>query len=110
MFTYAGSPDPDQWRLTLSSRYCKTIPPKPWNAGAGLRLCLHDKPIDKAFDRAEHSFNPVVRSQGYRLIQQRMNQRAYWVPLYFRPFGLAVTKRLAGYSVLWNPSSWRLTS
>jgi peptide/nickel transport system substrate-binding protein len=111
MFTYAGSPDPDEWKFELSSEYCASSAATAGTSiGAPQDECIHDERINEAFESGDRSFSSTVRARSYNTIQNRMNQRAYWIPLYFRPYSVAVSKRVAGYKGLWNPWSWMIKS
>jgi ABC-type oligopeptide transport system substrate-binding subunit len=60
---------------------------------AGIR----DSVIDREFERGEGSFNHSVRTSAFYRVQERLNQKAYWVPLFYRPDVSTTTRRVEGY-------------
>ncbi|HEX6509900.1 MAG TPA: hypothetical protein VF221_19920, partial [Chloroflexota bacterium] len=117
LFGFTGSPDPVQDKYTLVSTYIdreKQDHSSPLNANyAGIR----DSAIDKAFRQGAVATSSKARAQAYYVVQHRINQQAYWVPLYFRPTILTASPRARGVvnnptqaSPTWNVYDWRLSS
>ena len=114
MFAFGGGPDPDPLRTNIQSRYIdrEQSVHSPSNQNfSGIR----DAAIDRAFDRAGHTFRHKERLLSYSIVQRRLNQGAYWVPLYFTPNITTTTGRVANYratvifgSSLWNAYAWKV--
>jgi ABC-type transport system substrate-binding protein len=83
MYADVGYPDPQGFFNTQESNYIdrnKTVH-STVNANVGG---IQDKVIDQAFSKAPGSFDPKVRQKWYNVWQVRLNQQAYWVPLFYR--------------------------
>jgi peptide/nickel transport system substrate-binding protein len=117
LFGFTGSPDPDQIKYNLQSQYIdreKQVHTSPLNVNyAGI----HDAAIDKAMNTGAASIVPAVRKAAYAIVQQRVNQQAYWVPLYYRPTIITYSSSVKGVvnnptqvGPTWNISSWRTAS
>jgi peptide/nickel transport system substrate-binding protein len=117
VFGFTGSPDPDQIKYDLVSTYIdreKQDHSSPLNINfAGIR----DHGIDVAFKQGAIATSSKARATAYDYVQQRLNQQAYWVPLYFRPSIITYNPRVRG--VVNNPTQagptgnvydWQLTS
>lgn len=114
MFAYIGSPDPGQYRFNLQARYCDRKA-RVHSTLNGNGSCVHDYLIDHSFNVAGSSFDTRTRARGYATVQQRVNQEAYWIPLYFRPTVITVDKRLHNVSInptqlgpTWNIYAWKV--
>jgi ABC-type transport system substrate-binding protein len=113
MFAYVGSPDADQLKYNLESRYCDRRD-RIHSTINGNNSCIQDGLIDKSFSRAAGSFKARVRSTSYSSVATEVNRQAYWVPLYFRPTVSTEDGRVVNFSdnptVLgptWNIYAWR---
>jgi peptide/nickel transport system substrate-binding protein len=96
-FSWTGGTDPDPLKSLLESRYvARDHPSRALDADqnfAGIR----DSVIDREFERGEGSFNHSVRTSAFYRVQARLNQKAYWVPLSYRPDVSTTTPRIEGY-------------
>lgn len=90
-FAYIGSPDPDQLRANLMSKYCDRRQTVHATIN-GNDSCIQSPTIDTAMKKASGSFNNAVRQKYYSQVQVEINQKAYWIPLYSRP-NLATSDR-----------------
>ncbi len=117
LFAFSGSPDPDQIKYDLQSQYVdreKQDHTSPLNLNfAGI----HDGAIDKAMNTGASSVSSAVRKAAYTIVQERINQQAYWVPLYYRPTiitysssALGVVNNPTQAGPTWNISHWRTSS
>jgi len=117
LFGFSGSPDPDQIKYDVVSQYIdreKQDHSSPLNINfAGIR----DRAIDKAMAAGGAAINPKVRAQQYAVVQRRMNQQAYWVPLYFRPSIITYSPKVKNVvdnptqaGPTWNISAWQRSS
>jgi peptide/nickel transport system substrate-binding protein len=113
LFYYGGAFDPDGARFIMQSRYI--------DRRARIHQALNqneagidDPMIDRAFDRAAQTFDPAGRATGYSFIQERVNKRAYWIPLYFLPIISTSDRSLKNFSInaavnspLWDVYAWK---
>lgn len=83
MFSYVGSPDPEQYRYNLEARYCDRTA-RVHSVLNGNGSCVHDPVINRSFDAAARTLSPAARASDYAAVERAVNQNAYWVPLYFR--------------------------
>ncbi|HEY8686971.1 MAG TPA: ABC transporter substrate-binding protein, partial [Chloroflexota bacterium] len=112
LFGFSGSPDPDQIKYNVVSQYIdreKQDHSSPLNDNyAGI----HDRAIDKAMVAGGAAVSPKVRARQYAIVQQRLNQQAYWIPLYFRPNISTVDRKVK--NVVDNPTqigpTWNITA
>jgi ABC-type transport system substrate-binding protein len=109
-------PEPDQFRIVYQSRYIDrraSVHNSNVNQNWGG---VRDRVIDRAFDIAGRTFNRKVRAHEYALIQFELNEKAYEIPLYFRPEVTTSDGRIAGFSPspttiqTWNIYAWHLAS
>jgi len=114
MFAYTGSPDPQDYKYNLQSRYCdrKAKVHSTLNGNAG---CMHDPSIDTSFAAAARTFQAGTRSLDYATVERTLNQHAYWVPLYFQKIVSTDDGRVANVSSsptlsgpTWNIAAWRV--
>jgi ABC-type transport system substrate-binding protein len=68
-------------------------------------------------DSGATSTSPKVRAQQYAIVQRRMSQQTYWIPLYFRPNIATVAPKLKNVvnnptqaQPTWNVSAWAKAS
>jgi peptide/nickel transport system substrate-binding protein len=117
LFAFTGSPDPDQFKYNVKSEYIdreKQDHSSPLN---GNYSGIHDRIIDQSMDKASVSTNPKVRTQQYSIVQRRMNQQTYWIPLYYRPNITTAGPKVRNVidnptqaEPTWNISAWRQSS
>jgi ABC-type transport system substrate-binding protein len=112
MFSFFSAPDPDVWKFSLESRYIdRTVAHHgPTNQNfSGIR----DTVIDRAMEAGDQSLDHKVRTTNYSIMQQRVNSRAYWIGLYFRPIITTNDRHVQGFSnnpiagPLWNVYGWQ---
>jgi len=84
MFGFSGSPDPDQSKFNLQSRYCDRHAAKHNQLNANYS-CMHDPVIDRSFQQGARSLDHGTRARAYAAAQVEMNKQAYWIGLYYRP-------------------------
>lgn len=117
LFGFTGSPDPDQIKYNVQSQYIdreKQDHSSPLSVNyAGIR----DRAIDRAMNAGGAAINPRVRAQQYAIVQRRMNQQAYWIPLYFRPSITTSSRKVKNVvdnptqaGPTWNISAWQRAS
>ena len=65
------------------------------------------------------SIDPTVRARWYRIVQEQLNQGAYWVPLYYRANIVTSDQHVSGdtpypapsyFGNTWNPWAWKYAS
>jgi ABC-type transport system substrate-binding protein len=116
MFAFLGQPDPDQLKYNLQSRFvdrtAKTHAAINENY-AGIR----DSVLNRAFNQAAGTVSSSARARQYAAAQARLNQQAYWVPLYFRPTIATADGRVQNFSTnptqtgpTWNLFAWKVKS
>jgi ABC-type transport system substrate-binding protein len=92
-----GGSNPDDLALLLEGSYVdrdKTTHNYTLDQNyAGIR----DPTIDRAFGQAIQTDDQKVRKRDYRIVQERLNQRAYWIPLYYDPSISSSSSRVVGY-------------
>jgi peptide/nickel transport system substrate-binding protein len=117
LFGFTGSPDPDQIKYNVVSKYIdreKQDHSSPLNDNYSA---IHDPAIDKAMAAGGAAISPKVRAQQYAIVQQHINQQAYWIPLYFRPNIATADSKVKNVAnnptqagPTWNISAWRQSS
>jgi peptide/nickel transport system substrate-binding protein len=112
LFADFGYSDPDYWRIALQSRYIDREQSTHNGSNANLSG-IHDAVFDRDFDLASRTVNNKVRSTNYAAIQRELDQQAYWVGLYFRPFISTVDSRVRNYTgspldSTWNMYAWKV--
>jgi hypothetical protein len=90
MFSYVGSPEPQDYKYNLQSRYCDRTA-KVHSTLNGNGSCVRNTSIDRSFAAAARTFNAGARASDYATVERAVNQRAYWVPLYFRKPSVPIT-------------------
>ena len=97
LFAWLGGPDPDGLAHEMESKYVdrdKTI----HNANTNLNTGgIRDRTIDRAFERAIHTVNRSVRRTNFWTVQCRLNQQAYWIPVYYQPDISTADRRVTGF-------------
>jgi peptide/nickel transport system substrate-binding protein len=117
LFGFSGSPDPDQIKYNVVSQYIdreKQDHSSPLNDNyAGI----HDRAIDKAMVAGGAAVSPKVRARQFAIVQERLNQQAYWIPLYFRPNISTVDRKVKNVvdnptqiGPTWNITAWQQSS
>jgi len=114
MFSYVGSPEPQDYKYNLQSRYCDRIA-RGHSTLNGNGSCIRNASIDRSFASAARTFNAGVRASDYATVERTVNQRAYWVPLYFRKTVSTDNGRVANFSnsptlsgAMWNIYAWKI--
>jgi hypothetical protein len=71
--------------------------------------------FDRDFDVAGHSFSTKVRFANYAAIQKQLDQQAYWLGLYSRPFISTADSRVLNFTGSpfdfgedWNTYEWKV--
>jgi peptide/nickel transport system substrate-binding protein len=114
-FKWTGQPSPDGLNVVMQSHYID----RDQRVHSGVNNLnfsgIRDPIIDQSFDAANQTFSQSVRTQGFFAIQQRLNQQAYWIPLYYSPDVSTSDRRLAGFDVApttpswgWNIYAWKI--
>ncbi|HEX6509218.1 MAG TPA: ABC transporter substrate-binding protein [Chloroflexota bacterium] len=113
MWGYNGSPDPDQWKYNMVSSYIDrraSVHAAINENDAGIR----DTAIDKAFTAAARSLSHAVRAKNYATVQNEINKKSYWIPLYFKPQIATADSNVIHFSnnptqvgPTWNMVNWR---
>ena len=117
LFAFVGSPDPDQLRGNLLStridRFAATKSIQVNGNDAGIK----DPTIDAAFKKESGTFTKSVRQAAFNTIQVRINQNAYWIPLYSRPVIATTDGKVTNFSnnptqigITWNTFAWTTKS
>jgi len=114
MFSYVGSPEPQDYKYNLQSRYCDRTA-KVHSTLNGNGSCVRNTSIDRSFAAAARTFNAGARASDYATVERAVNQRAYWVPLYFRKTVSTDNGRVANFSnsptlsgPTWNIYAWKI--
>jgi peptide/nickel transport system substrate-binding protein len=116
LFYYYGGFDPDGYRINMQSWYIDRRA-KIHGAFNGNNAGIDDPAIDRAFDNAGQTFDFARRAAGYALIQKRVNEQAYWIPLYFLPNISTSDWALQNFSnnpvvnsPMWDAYAWKTTT
>jgi peptide/nickel transport system substrate-binding protein len=83
MYADVGYPDPDGFKQNFQHQFIdreKTVHSSVNANVAGIK----DPQIDQAFNKAFKTLDPAVRQKWYNVWQVRLNQQAYWIPLFYR--------------------------
>jgi peptide/nickel transport system substrate-binding protein len=113
MFGASGLPDPDQEKYNLAGRFI--------DRSAGVHGALNqnysgirDSVLDKAFKVGATNLVPRVRAKAYATMQERVNQQAYWIGLYYRPTIATTSPRVLSFldnptqeGPTWNVYNWK---
>lgn len=84
MFGVSGLPDPDQGKFDLQSRFIDRTQSTHGVLNENYSG-IHDKAIDNAFNAGAGTVNNKARAKAYATIQREVNQKAFWIGLYYRP-------------------------
>ncbi len=116
MYGSTTSPDPDELKFNLQGKYCDRTSSTHPDLN-GNYSCIHDSVIDRALDTGADSLKDQQRAASYARFQQRLNQMAYWVPLYYRPQLTTTDGRVINFkpnptqaTSEWNMAEWRVHS
>jgi peptide/nickel transport system substrate-binding protein len=78
---------------------------------AGIR----DRTIDRAFEQAIHTVSRSLRRTNFWIIQRRLNEQAYWIPIYYVPDISTADRRVLGFQPnsaaaisTWNVYAWKV--
>jgi peptide/nickel transport system substrate-binding protein len=114
MFAFLGGSDPDGLKTNMVSTYIDRQA-RNHSSVNGNYAGIQDPAIDEAFRTGAGSFDPKVRQAAYSRMQEVMNQKAYWVPLFSRPSIDTASTRLEGFASnptllgpTWNVFAWRV--
>lgn len=83
MYADVGYPDPDGFRFNFQQQYIdreKTVHSSVNANVSGIK----DATVTKAFNKAARTLDKKVRQKWYNVWQVRLNQQAWWVPLFYR--------------------------
>jgi ABC-type transport system substrate-binding protein len=87
----------DEWRLVLDSSNVDRD--RTSHGGAYLNYGgVRDPVIDRAFAQALDPRYKSVQNRNYRLIQTRLNRRAYWIPLFYDFYVVTVGSRVHDFT------------
>jgi ABC-type transport system substrate-binding protein len=114
LFAEGSPPDPDGWRTDLQSQYIDREQLRHRSINANYSG-IHDAIFDRDFDVAGHSFSTKVRFANYAAIQKQLDQQAYWLGLYSRPFISTADSRVLNFTGSpfdfgedWNTYEWKV--
>lgn len=83
MYADVGYPDPDGFKQNFQHQYIDRE--KDVHSAVNANVAgIKDPLIDQAFNKAYKTLDPKVRQKWYNVWQTRLNQQAYWVPLFYR--------------------------
>jgi peptide/nickel transport system substrate-binding protein len=112
MYADVGYPDPDGFKFNFQHQYIdreKTVHSSVNANVAGI----HDSSFDEAFNKAAASFDPKVRQKWYNVWQVGLNQKAYWVPLFYRGEIATADSKIGNFEANptnagdeWNTFAW----
>ncbi len=117
LFAFTGSPDPDQLKGdVLSTRIDRFAATKSIGVN-GNNAGIKDPAIDAAVKKEAGSFDKKVRQAAFNTIQVRINQNAYWIPLYSRPVIATSDGKVTNFTnnptssgVTWDTFAWTTKS
>lgn len=116
MFAFQGSSEPDTFKYEMEPRYIDRRQRVHSNINDNYSGIV-DPVIARAFSVAAGTFDTRIRTRSYDLIQERLNQQAYWIGLYFRPSIATVDDRVENFSnnptsagPTWNIYDWKVRS
>ncbi|MDQ2742262.1 MAG: ABC transporter substrate-binding protein [Chloroflexota bacterium] len=117
LFAFVGSPDPDQLKGNLlSSRIDRFAATKSIGVN-GNDAGIKDPSIDAALHKEAGTFDKKVRQAAFNTIQVRINQNAYWIPLYSRPVIATTDGKVTNFTnnptqigITWNTFAWTTKS
>jgi ABC-type transport system substrate-binding protein len=118
LWAFGQSPDPDGLHNYFQSQFIDRLQSKhsAINANyAGIR----NKLIDQGMRKGATTFDRKQRARWYRIVQEQLNQGAYWVPLYYRANIVTSDRHVKGdtpypapsyFGNTWNSSAWKYAS
>jgi len=113
LFAFVGSPDPDQLKGNLLSTRIDRFAATKSIGVNGNDAGIKDPAIDAALHKEAGSFDKKVRQAAFNTIQVRINQNAYWIPLYSRPVIATTDGKVTNFTnnptqigVTWNTFAW----
>ncbi len=117
LFAFTGSPDPDNLKGdVLSTRIDRFAATKSIGVN-GNNAGIKDPTIDAAIHKEAGSFDKKVRQAAFNTIQVRINQNAYWIPLYSRPVIATSDGKVTNFTnnptssgVTWDTFAWTTKS
>jgi ABC-type transport system substrate-binding protein len=83
LLSNGGFAGPDWMATSLGSKYVDREHTQ-HNESYGNFSGVHDPAIDRAFEAAESTFDHGIRARSFATVQREINQRAYWITLWFR--------------------------
>jgi peptide/nickel transport system substrate-binding protein len=115
LFGEVGGPDPDGLALLMETRHVdrdSSVHSPSANVNfAGIR----DRTIDRAFEQAIHTVSRSLRRTNFWIIQRRLNEQAYWIPIYYVPDISTADRRVLGFQPnsaaaisTWNVYAWKV--
>ena len=117
LFAFVGSPDPDQLKGNLLSTRIDRFAATKSIGVNGNDAGIKDPTIDAALHKEAGTFDKKVRQAAFTTIQVRINQNAYWIPLYSRPVIATTDGRVGNFAnnptqigITWNTFAWTTKS
>ncbi len=117
LFAFVGSPDPDQLKGNLMSTRIDRFAATKSIGVNGNDAGIKDPTIDAALHKEAGTFDKKVRQAAFTTIQVRINQNAYWIPLYSRPVIATTDGRVGNFAnnptqigITWNTFAWTTKS
>jgi ABC-type transport system substrate-binding protein len=108
-----GVPDPDYFKYEQQSKYIDREQTVHSIVNAN-ESGIHDILLDKYYTLQARTLDTKLRAKYWAAIQVRVNQQAYWIPLFFRPAIVTSNGKVANFSnnpttygPEWNMSVWR---
>jgi peptide/nickel transport system substrate-binding protein len=115
LWAIGNAPDPDALKYYFESQFIDRN--QSTHSAINANYSGIDNPaIDTAMQAGANSFDKKVRTKEYAIVQQQLNQNAYWVMLYYRPNIVTSDDKIAGdtpypgggyFGNTWNPWQWR---
>jgi ABC-type transport system substrate-binding protein len=114
LFGEVGGPDPDGLALLMQSKYIDRTAQN-HNPSNGNFAGIRDRTIDRAFDQAVHTVSRSLRRTNFGIVQRRLNEQAYWIPIYYVPDISTADRRVFGFQPnsaatigTWNVYAWKV--
>ncbi|GAC1472616.1 MAG: peptide ABC transporter substrate-binding protein [Chloroflexota bacterium] len=114
IFAFQGSPEPDSFKYNFESRYIDRRA-EPHSSINENYSGIDDPVFETAFPAAAGTFDEARRTREYDIIQERLNQKAYWIGLYYRTSIATADRIVQGFKnnptsagPTWNMYDWKV--
>jgi ABC-type transport system substrate-binding protein len=115
MWTFGSAVDPDGLKTLLQSKFIDRA--QSTHSAVNTNFSgIQDKIIDQGMKKGAATFDPKLRAKYYKQVQERLNQQAYWVMLWYRANIGTIDKHVVGmtgypstgfFGNTWNPWAWK---